>query len=197
MISTLPTFSTWTWQMKIRERSKTEKKRTNEQEGLHIGLPKIVTSATIKVTCVKRGNKVVSGRDSRASQKTRSTQTLASHHQLREPMSSPLSATTPISAEYIKGYRISREKISSKAGLEPGAREIANYVKAAMRLVNRDDYSLLAWGKKPGGEVETVFVVDSDFDENKLRERPLVPHRSSLEAAMVVLEGPDIWQRVA
>ena len=70
-------------------------------------------------------------------------------------------------------------------------------IHLTIRYLDRDAFVFIGCGLKPDGGRQLVVVLDVDYEEDKLEERPLKPLDSSLNNVMPVLDGPDIWERAA
>jgi hypothetical protein len=57
-------------------------------------------------------------------------------------------------------------------------------------------FLFIACGMKPDGGCRLVVVLDIDYEEDRLKERPLKPLDSSFNNVMPFLDGSDIWERV-
>jgi hypothetical protein len=101
-----------------------------------------------------------------------------------------------IPKEYIKGLAISRPKIAEFFELEPNS-PMESAIHETIRWLDRDAFMFIACGLKPDGTRRLVIVLDRDDDEDVLRGRPSKPFGPSLNAALPVLDGPDIWERTA
>ncbi|KIL58785.1 hypothetical protein M378DRAFT_15257 [Amanita muscaria Koide BX008] len=99
--------------------------------------------------------------------------------------------------QYIKGFAINREKMAAFHELEPGSPTVEMAIHLTIRYLNRDAFLFIGCGLKPDGGRQLVVVLDVDYEKDKLKERPLKPLDSSLNNVMPVLDGPDIWERVA
>jgi hypothetical protein len=97
---------------------------------------------------------------------------------------------------YIKGFEISRDKLA--AVIEPSKIEVA--IEAVIEeCLDREGFKYMACGLREGPEASwaLVVVLDDDYDEETLRQRPLGELHSSVLWVMDVLEGPKVWERVA
>jgi len=99
--------------------------------------------------------------------------------------------------QYIKGFAINREKMAAFHKLEPGSPAVETAIHYTIRYLDRDVYLFIGCGLEPDGECQLVVVLDVDYEEDKLKGRLLKPLDSSLNNVMPVLDGPDIWERVA
>jgi hypothetical protein len=98
---------------------------------------------------------------------------------------------------YLKGFAISRPKIVQFFELDPLDTEMVERgVKGTIGWLDRDEFLFIACGIKDGTR-RLVIVLDVDEDEDKLKGRPSKALDSSLNAALPVLDGPDIWVRTA
>jgi len=98
---------------------------------------------------------------------------------------------------YIKGFAISRPKIVQFFELDPSDTEMVERgVEGTIGWLDRDEFLFIACGIKDGTR-RLVIVLDVDEDEDNLKERPSKPLEPSLNDALPVLDGPDIWVRTA
>ena len=99
--------------------------------------------------------------------------------------------------QYIKGFAISRPKIAEFFEIEPNSPMEESVIHETIRWLDRDAFMFIACGIKPDGTDQLVIVLDEDHDKDMLKRRPSKPFSPSLNAALPVLDGPDIWERTA
>src|SRR5882757_6293775 len=99
---------------------------------------------------------------------------------------------------YIKGFEISRSKLADLLGASKVDTAIRHIIKEDLQ-VDRDCFKYLACGTRPDHEVTRplVIVLDDDDDLEALKQRPLGDVDPSILRMLVILEGPDVWERSA
>jgi hypothetical protein len=99
---------------------------------------------------------------------------------------------------FIKGFEISRSKLADLFGASKVDNAIRHILDEDLEA-NRDCFKYLACGSRPDHEVTMplVIVLDDDDDLEALKRRPLGDIDPSILRMLVVLEGPDVWERSA
>lgn len=97
---------------------------------------------------------------------------------------------------FIKGFEICRDKVA--AVVKPSKVDVAIEV-IIEECLDREGFKYMACGRREGHEISwpLVIVLDDDYDEETLKQRPLGEIHSSVLWVMGVLEGPHVWERVA
>lgn len=98
--------------------------------------------------------------------------------------------------QFIKGYEISWDKVA--AIVKPFKVDAAIDV-VIEQFLDCDGFMYIACGLRAGHEITRplVIVLDEDYDEEKLKKRPLGELHSSVKWVKDVLDGPDVWERTA
>jgi hypothetical protein len=107
---------------------------------------------------------------------------------------------TMLPKQYIKGFAINRQKIADFFTIEPNSPLEGSAIHETIRWLerDRDGFMFIACGIKPDQPHRMlVIVLDEDYDEDALRGRPTKPFSPSLTAVFPVVDGPDVWERVA
>ena len=116
-----------------------------------------------------------------------------------------MSSTTPhLPTDVLKRFYLQLLcPYSSKGSKYPRRNWLPSKVESAIEIViekflDRDGFKYMACGRREGSKSwDLVIVLDDDYDEEKLRQRPLGEIHSTVLWVMDVLEGPDVWERVA
>ncbi|PPQ85924.1 hypothetical protein CVT25_014801 [Psilocybe cyanescens] len=99
---------------------------------------------------------------------------------------------------FVRGYAFDREKIGAVFEfdhLKDPSKVLSIIGFVLERIVNSEADVALTVVYKPGAENEmlSVIVIDDDFDEEKLKNRPMRPLHPELDQYMNILTGPCVW----
>lgn len=97
-----------------------------------------------------------------------------------------------IPARFIKGFKISRQKMAT---IVDPSRVDAAITIVIEHFLDRDGFKDLACGDGPNQNLSLVIVLDEDDDEETLRQRSLGDIHPSILKVKEILEGPDVWER--